>query len=262
MIRTAASVDNDAVSKYRRDGYLIIRGLLDDDELREIRSAFAKLQETDDGALKFKNSLIVVRNLWLKEPVIKSLVWARIAPLAARLLGLDRVQLIDDNAFVKPPKQEDDNPTGWHQDSPNFPFDRRGFMTIWVAVDDIDLDQGPLTFLPGGHRIGPVGAFSGDDAEVSLQSILLPEDLSCIGKPVTTPLVAGDATVHDGYMLHSAGPNSTNRPRRAWAIRFVPPTTLYTGGSHRSFDNLGLVPFEPIKHVEFPVISVREANDA
>ncbi len=258
---TATALLNDGeVSKYRRDGYLIIRGLLSQEQLIQIRSVFDNLRDGSDGFRRFKNSLIVVRNLWLKEPAMKSLVW-RVAPVAASLLGVDRVQLIDDNAFVKPPKHEKDNPTGWHQDSPNFPFDRRGFMTIWVAIDNIDLDQGPLTFLPGTHRIGPVGAFSGDDDEVPLESILLPEDRPYIGDPVTTSLSAGDASVHDGFMLHSAGPNSTNRPRRALAIRFIPPTTLYTGASHRFFDSLGLVPFEPINHEQFPVITVREENN-
>lgn len=252
-------LDDELVSKYRRDGFLILRGLLDHAELLQLRAIFDDLSDASDNIRKFKNSLIVVRNLWLKETVTRSLVW-RIAAVAARLLGSDRVQLIDDNAFVKPPKCGEGNPTGWHQDSPNFPFDRRGFMTIWVAVDDIAVKQGPLTFLPGAHRIGPVGAFSGDDDEVSLDSILLPEDHLFIGEPVTTPLLAGDASVHDGYMLHSAGPNSTDRARRAWAVRFIPVETLYTGASHRFFDGLGLVPFQPIDHVDYPVIRICEIS--
>jgi len=170
------------------------------------------------------------------------------------------VRLIDDIALIKPARAEGGEPTIWHQDAPNFPFDRRGFLTIWIAVDDIALEQGPLTFVPGSHRIGLLGAVDGSGEELKLESLLREDDLAHVGEPVTYSLQAGDATVHDGGTLHSAGANSTARPRRAWAVRFVPADTLYTGGAHRSFDGLALKPFQPFEHEDFPLIEAGTAD--
>jgi phytanoyl-CoA hydroxylase len=244
---------DDVVAHYRRDGFAIIRGLLSGPELTRLREVFDELRGMPNVVKSFAKRLVVTRNLWQSTPDVKALVW-RLGPVAARMMGQRQVRLIDDNALIKPPKQEGGEPTIWHQDAPNFPFDRRGFLTIWIAVDDISLDQGPLMFVPGSHRIGLLGAIDGAGEEIPLDSLLQPEDYAYVDAPVTTALNAGDASVHDGYTLHSAGPNLTSRPRRAWGVRFIPPATLYTGGAHRSFDHLGLESFQPFVHEDFPLI--------
>jgi ectoine hydroxylase-related dioxygenase (phytanoyl-CoA dioxygenase family) len=245
---------DDEVAHYRRKGYAILRGLLHEPELVRLRRVFDDLGGSRPNVVnKFARRLVVTRNLWQTDPGIETIVM-RIAPVAARLMGASQVRLIDDVALVKPPKHEGGDPTVWHQDAPNFPFDRRGFLTVWIAVDDVPLDQGPLTFLPGSHRIGLLGAIDGGGEEIHLDSLLQPDDREHVGEPVATALDAGDASVHSGYLLHSAGPNLTSRPRRAWGVRFIPADTLYTGGAHRSFDNLGLRPFQPFEHADFPLI--------
>lgn len=245
---------DELVTRYRRDGYAILRGLLDEPEIMRLRAVFDALGRMPDNVVRnFANRLVVTRNLWKTSQEAKSLVW-QIAPVAARMMGVPQARLIDDNALVKPPRHEGGDPTIWHQDAPNFPFDRRGFLTIWIAVDDISLEQGPLTFVPRSHRLGLLGAIDGAGEEIELESMLQPEDCEHIGEPTTTALNAGDASVHDGCMLHSANANLTRRPRRAWGVRFIPPATLYTGGAHRSFDHLGLEPFQPFQHEDFPLI--------
>ena len=257
---TQALVTDEVVAHYRREGFAIIRGLLQGPDLALLRDVFDGLEGTHNNnnnnvVNKFARRLIVTRNLWQSNPDVKPLV-ERVGLIAARMMGLRQTRLIDDVALVKPPRHEGGDPTIWHQDAPNFPFDRRGFLTIWIAVDNISLDQGPLTFVPGSHRIGLLGAIDGGGEEIRLESLLQPEDYEYINDPVTTALDAGDASVHDGYTLHSAGANLTSRPRRGWGVRFIPPATLYTGGAHRSFDHLGLAPFQPLEHIEFPLIEM------
>jgi ectoine hydroxylase-related dioxygenase (phytanoyl-CoA dioxygenase family) len=75
------------------------------------------------------------------------------------------------------------------------------------------------------------------------------------GEPVTVPIEAGEATVHDALTLHGAGPNLSSRPRRAWTVVYLPGSTLYTGGPHpqEGINSLGLTPFEPFDHPRFRV---------
>lgn len=103
--------------------------------------------------------------------------------------------------------------------------------------------------------MGLLGVVDGSGDEIPLDSLLTDEDREYVDDPFTTELDAGDATIHDGYLLHCAGANLTSRPRRAWGVRFIPASTLYTGAAHRSFDDLGLEPFEPFDHQSFPLIS-------
>jgi ectoine hydroxylase-related dioxygenase (phytanoyl-CoA dioxygenase family) len=243
----------EVVAHYRREGYAIIQGLLTDPELTRLREVFDGLETVPNLVDRFAKRLVVTRNLWHSNPNLKPMVW-HVGRVAARLLGHSAVRLLDDVALVKPSRHEGGDPTIWHQDAPNFPFDRRGFMTVWIAVDDVSLDHGPLTFVPRSHRLGLLGAVDGGGEEVGIEALLRPEDYAYIGEPITTALSAGDASVHDGSILHSAGPNLTDRPRLAWGVRFIPPGTLYTGGAHRSFDKLGLKPFEPFDHPSFPLI--------
>ncbi|MDZ4057294.1 MAG: phytanoyl-CoA dioxygenase family protein [Polynucleobacter sp.] len=247
-------VEVEAVKKDRKDGYIILRGLLDESELETLRKVFDGLESAHDRVVRtFADRLIQTRNLWQTNSDIKSLAW-KLAPVAARLMGVGEVRLVDDVAFVKPPKQDGGGPTLWHQDTPNYPFDRRGFLTIWVAVDDIPANHGSLTYLPGSHRLGLLGAMDGAGAEYGLESLLQAEDHEYIGQPVTATFAAGDASVHDGATLHAAVRNEASRPRRAWALRFIPTATLYNGASHPFFDKLGLEPFEPFAHPDMPLI--------
>ncbi|WP_018720277.1 phytanoyl-CoA dioxygenase family protein [Salinispora fenicalii] len=241
---------------FRRSGYTVVRGLLTDPELSRLRDAFDSLDTTDQLRVDdFAKRLVVTRNLWQHIPGLETIV-RRLGLLAGRLMGADEVRLLDDLALVKPPREVGGQPTVWHQDAPNFPFDRRGFLTFWIAVDDISLDQGPLTLLPGSHRLGLLGSVDGGGEETTLATFLTEDDQPYVGEPTTTALAAGDATVHDGSLLHSAGANRTSWARRGWGVRFIPASTLYTGASHQLFDDLNLKPFERFEHENFPLIRV------
>lgn len=242
------------VAQFRDDGYAIVRGLLGDPELAVLREVFDGLGAHEHVVDTPVTRLFQVRNLWQSIPVVASLVH-RLAPLACQMMGQERVRLFDDKALVKPPRQDGGEPTRWHQDEPNFPLDRRGFPTIWVAVDDVALEQGALTFLPGSHRLGRRGPIDRIGDEPRVESPLTGADRMRVGDPTTVALGAGDATVHDGYLLHSSGCNRTGRTRRALGVRFIPASTRYTGAAHRLLDDLELEPWAPFEHEDFPLIA-------
>lgn len=251
---TRDTLSAEEVSAFRQHGHVLVRRLLGDRDLHRLRRAFDALDAADDYIVdEFAKRLVVIRNLWQHDPDVASLV-RRLGPLAAQLMGVEEVRLVDDVALVKPARDRGGQPTVWHQDAPNFPFDRRGFLTFWIAVEDVGLDQGPLTFVPGSHRLGLLGAIDGGGEEIGLNSLLTEDDRRRVGNPVTSALDAGDATVHDGALLHAAGPNQTLQPRRAWGVRYIPAATRYTGAAHRLFDGLGLTAFEPLQHENFPLI--------
>jgi hypothetical protein len=187
---------------------------------------------------------------------LRSLVFSRdIGRNTSRLLGREvGVNYHADLLAVKMPAgHEASLPTTWHQDWINFPFDRVGFLTFWIALDDISAEQGAMRFLSGSHHEGPLGRrYFGDASDVVEYHPDLLERYEMSPPLVLRP---GDATVHTGLVVHGAPENSTDRPRWALVTSYHPADTCYTGAPHHIFtQSLGLEIGQPIRHPLFPTI--------
>jgi hypothetical protein len=108
----------------------------------------------------------------------------------------------------------------WHQDAAYW---ERGVRhragSIWIALQDVDVANGCLHFVPGSHRLDVVEhePIAADATSHGLQ--LRPEALNeFVIDPVAVPLLAGHATLHDGYTLHHSGENQTEGVRRALVL--------------------------------------------
>ena len=187
---------------------------------------------------------------------LRSLVYSKeIGRNAQRLLDRDvPVNYHADIIAVKMPQGHvASEPTGWHQDWVNFPFDRVGFLSFWIALEDMPPERGVMRFLNGSHREGPLGK-TGISAEADLLKYYPKlKDRYEISEPFG--LKAGDATAHNGMVIHGAPENSTDRPRFAAILSYHPSDTHFTGAPHYIFTpDLGLEVDKPIKHELFPAI--------
>lgn len=269
-VQTGLALTGEEVTRYRREGFLRLPRIVDDAEL----ATFAAIcRSTEDEPLSGLTGHVEVeagrfayqtddryRRMWtnsfdlrLRFPEVMDLV-ARLAGVARALVGED-VRVFWDKTFVKPPAHLGTRDSVWHQDFPYNPIDRRGMLTVWLAVEDVSPESGALRFVPRSHRLGPLGRVDLVSNNWTVEELLRPDDLEVVGAPVTVALSAGEATVHDALTLHGAGPNQSDRPRRAWTAVFLPASTRYTGGPHpqEGIDALGLVPFEPFDHSRFLV---------
>lgn len=255
------------VRRFRVDGFLKLEGLIAGDELARLREVCVGTEDRPRSGLvgqgsddprfayhadeRYRRMWSNVFDLRLELAEVQRLVH-RLADVARDLVDED-VRVFWDKTFVKPPITEGTRESVWHQDFPYNPIDRRGMLTVWVALEDVPVESGALRFVPGSHRLGPLGRLDlvGDD--IGVDGLLRPEDRSLVGDPVAVPLRAGDATVHDALTLHGAGPNTTNRPRRAWTVVYLPASTRYTGGPHpqAGINELELVPFSTFDHDRF-----------
>jgi hypothetical protein len=186
----------------------------------------------------------------------RSLVYSKqIGSNARELIGREvPVNYHADLMAVKMPEgHAASKPTGWHQDWVNFPFDRVGFLTFWIALDEIPPERGSMRFLSGSHRAGPLGKMGllGGTEVIEYYPELVDE------YEMSPPLhmKAGDATVHNGMVVHGAPENSTDKPRWAFIASYHPADTCYTGAPHYIFnDSAGLEIGKPIKSDIFPVV--------
>lgn len=237
------------IAAYQRDGFAKIQGFLDQGELAHWRcvvdAAVAERSEripgfADNGRTgdDFYDNVFTQRcNLWRTSLAVRDLILdRRIGRLAALLEGQSSMRLYHDQALIKGPWA---NATSWHLDNPYWAFHSRHATTIWVALDDVNMQNGALYFMRGTHQsasfdnvpIGPnVGALFATYPEWSK----LPGE--CI------EMKAGDASFHNGLVAHAAGPNMTPGIRRAFAAIFMPDGSLYNGKRNvlpqRLFDSL------------------------
>jgi hypothetical protein len=150
--------------------------------------------------------------------------------IASQLLGHDLDELESWTHMIdKPPRTGHDTP--WHQDEAFWELDL-GYhaCAVWIALDDVDVDNGCMQFLPGSHRRGIVPhRHLYDDPTVS--ALVIDDVDDALAVPV--PLRAGGATFHTQTTMHHTGPNLTDRRRRAYAIEVqLPPWKIDTPKIH------------------------------
>ncbi|MDB5424964.1 MAG: phytanoyl-CoA dioxygenase [Phenylobacterium sp.] len=144
--------------------------------------------------------------------------------------------------------------TGYHQDFPNFPLDRHGLLTFWIALEDMTPDQGVMRFLSGSHRDGPLGKRNLESDE---RGLLDHYPYLETEYPLSPPmsLKAGDCTVHHSLVVHGAPANTSGRPRWTYIMSYYPTDARWTGAPHHIFNQeAGLKLLEPIVSPNFPIV--------
>jgi phytanoyl-CoA hydroxylase len=162
--------------------------------------------------------------------------------VVARLAGWTSTRLAQDQIWAKPPGAP---PLSFHRDSPYFMFQPRDVVTVWVALDDMDAELGPLEYVRGSHvwgdeRIGSSQQFfqtkGGRDL---LESAAQAHGVSATeldSRIVSMAgLAAGSISIHNGRTWHGSGKNnSKHRPRRGLGIHYVPGHVKFTEDARKS----------------------------
>ena len=130
--------------------------------------------------------------------------------------------------WAKPPGAP---PLVFHRDSPYFDFVPDDVVTVWVALDAMAPELGPLEYVRGSHRwadgrSGSAAQFFDTDRFALVRSAAEREGVaeSVEARVVSMAgLPAGGCSIHDGRTWHGSGANeSASSPRRGVGIHFVP----------------------------------------
>eukprot|EP00977_Amphora_coffeiformis_P009391 scaffold2168_cov180-Amphora_coffeaeformis.AAC.10 len=172
--------------------------------------------------LSLPNVTREICNGYKSDRVVASVVLNHdLAKLAAELRGWSSTRIGQDDVIWKPPAAVPHSlhaprprtVVGLHRDSEYISkqFDpyHNNSVTVWMALDDADEENGVVSYLPGSHKKG----FGDNAEELSFFSEKEPTKESEI-RSVNVP--AGHAIFHHQEIEHSSGPNrSTVRHRRA-----------------------------------------------
>ena len=147
------------------------------------------------------------------------LIDGRILDYVEDLLGPNLVSRMT-HYFSKMPG--DGKRVAYHQDASYWPLTPSKTVTVWLAIDDVDLENGPMEVIPGSHLHGqiPFDHSAPEENNVLKQSV---HDAERFGDPVPFVMKAGQISIHSDLSLHGSRPNTSRRRRCGLTLRYMPP---------------------------------------
>jgi ectoine hydroxylase-related dioxygenase (phytanoyl-CoA dioxygenase family) len=268
MSATPSSPAVSDAAAFRRDGVVVLRGLLDDAELatlaRGVERNLADLGPPGMNATQAGQPGAFVEDFrnWQRigeyEEVIRG---SALGQAAAELMGSDAVRVFHDHLLVKEAGTLDRSP--WHQDQPYCCIDGAQTASFWIPLDPVARPS-TLEFVAGSHAEGKwymPRSFVKKTAMVFEEGALeeVPDVEADRGAFDIKgwAMQPGDAVAFNMLVLHAAAGSPARR--RAFSVRFVGDDVTWAPRPHRTsppFEELDgvLAAGDPLDHPLFPVV--------
>ena len=226
------------VEEFHRDGFVTGERVVDDADIERLRADLALVIDGQVPAGRQPPVRCVNLNGDEQRPVWQIVnMWHASAGFEklfrndtvvadiAQLTGAAQLRIWHDQIQYKP--SEIGGTTDWHQDGPAWRILAPDVqVTAWVALDDVDQDNGCLWMVPRSHTWGeaPAGSLNGE-----LPATYDGHEVA----PVPRPVGCGQVHYHHCLTWHASLPNRSERPRRAIGYHYMPESTHYVAaGDH------------------------------
>ena len=237
---------DEELAAYRRDGFLVVRGLVPADVLDAAERGMARFHAGDldapfPGRTRYDSwdwspdhGDVLRKNDYASRMVtdLAALVqWPGIGAFAAALAGTPVIRLFHDQLLYKPGGRGDDSGNvGWHTDRQYWSScTSEEMLTCWVPLHDCTEAVGGVAFVPGSHRWPEQRGLDFFSPDLATQQAAMTAAGHEV-RPVVPDLRRGDVTFHSCRTVHGSGPNRTAAPRRSVAIHLQPDDNRHGGG--------------------------------
>ncbi|MCY4130815.1 MAG: phytanoyl-CoA dioxygenase family protein [Gammaproteobacteria bacterium] len=213
--RSPKTLTESQISYFNENGFIEKLHLFDSMEANEHRRKFdsllAEFQRRSRDAYSINGYQTRIDFIWdiATNPLLLDYVEDLLGP---------NIVLWGSHYFCKSPSDLREVP--FHQDATYWPFRPFKTVTVWLAVDDVSRNMGPMCFMPGSHRDGKL-AWRQRNENVVLG--LEVEDYTRYGKPQPLLLKAGEFSLHADLLVHGSKPNKSDKRRCGLTLRYVPP---------------------------------------
>ncbi len=202
------------ISSFNEKGFVTGIRLFDENEANATRQYFDDLlaQYLAEG----KDSYSITTAHMKHGKVYDLLTNPRIVAHVKEILG-ENVIAWGSHFFCKLPN--DGKKVSWHQDATYWPLSPSKAVTVWLAIDDADVENAAMRFIPGSHHHGELTAnmHENDESEVLYQSVA---DAENFGDPFDNILRAGEFSIHTDLLLHGSKANESDRRRCGLTMRY------------------------------------------
>jgi len=233
----------DHVSRFRADGYAVVRGVFDAAEVAALAGAFDRIHAeamARGRSWRDRNTLFRMADDAALGRVLRFVQWPgwidatlervrrdpRLLAILEALIGRDLKQII--NQMHRKPPGAAMAEFGFHQDSRSrHPREAyrdlaRSYIQTGIAVDPHRAENGAMIMVPGSHRLGELPY---DPDRHSMDAALDTDDLRRLGVDpdnlVTLEMDPGDLALWHVHTLHGSGPNRSGIDRRLYINGYV-----------------------------------------
>jgi phytanoyl-CoA hydroxylase len=209
-----------ALDRYHRDGYVIFRAVLDPALLAEVGAHVDWLaaRHPELRGEQLGHELMTDDPFW-----VRLVSDDRLLDIAELFVGPD-IALFASHYISKPPYSG--QPVLWHQDGAFWPLEPMEVVTLWLAVDRSDPENGCVRVIPGSHEWDLAAMREATEVDNVLgQEIAVDVDES---RAVDIVLEPGDVEVHHPAIVHGSNANTSPRRRCGLTIRYIPTSTRIT----------------------------------
>ncbi len=221
---------------YRREGYVLVRELIDTGTLERIDDRFQALAT---GAAAAPESMVVMRDVafvkgdaapesplhavnkilsFENDPVLWPFATdARVLEYVRDLIGPD-LKTLSTNVFNKPPGVDGRHPL--QQDLRYFalrPADR--IVATWTAIQSCTRENGCLAVIPGSHR-GELAEHGDPDWDQVNHGFFAAQGVD-IGARVHVEMEPGDTLLFHPLLVHGSGRNRSTGFRRSISVHYA-----------------------------------------
>ncbi|MFO1066084.1 MAG: phytanoyl-CoA dioxygenase family protein [Pirellulales bacterium] len=208
------TLTNDQIEGFNKSGYVAPISIYTTAEITAIRSYFDDLLQQVIAA--GGNSYSISSAHLKYGPVYDILTEPRIVDCVSDLLG-ENVIGWGSHFFCKMPG--DGKAVAWHQDASYWPLSPSKAVTVWLAIDDADLENGCMKFIAGSHHFGHMTYRPSDSHEHNVLNQTI-DNAEQYGEVVVDDLKAGQVSIHSDLLLHGSEPNNSARRRCGLTIRY------------------------------------------
>ncbi|HZZ82348.1 MAG TPA: phytanoyl-CoA dioxygenase family protein [Gemmataceae bacterium] len=203
------------IDQFNRDGYIGGLTAYSPTDIAEIRTYFdrllAKVMAAGGDSYSISSAHLIYGRAWdmLTNPVIVAHV--------KDLLG-DNVIGWGSHFFCKMPG--DGKTVAWHQDASYWPLTPSRAVTVWLAIDDADVENACMRFIAGSHHHGHLTFRPSGSHEQNVLNQTI-ENAEQYGTVVNDCLKAGQFSMHTDLLLHGSEANQSTRRRCGLTLRYA-----------------------------------------
>lgn len=253
-----AALLRSAVEEHLAGGISSERYELTDPVVIRRKEGSADLEYDESVTSAVPSTLPFLFNLWKSDERFRAVgLDRRISDVARQLLRADDLLLFEDNVVTKTAGY---GTLSWHQDYSYWPIAQPRAVTVWIALSDVDRDNGGMQLVPGSHRGEerlPVWFKDSSALMADLRPGVksMPHHPEAEGLPVVHyEMKAGECGFHHPMVWHSSTPNTSDEPRHAFILRYLPVGTIWLGNERMPYDDLGCAPGQPLDASHLPAV--------
>ena len=237
-------IDQAAVARYHRDGFIVVEEVFSAAEIDAMRTALDRLvadasgvsshdavYDLEPGHTPARPRVRRIKTPTQVDPLYDRMIrHPKLLAILTQLLGPD-LRLYGSKINIK--AADYGSPVEWHQDWAFYPHTNDDVLAVGVLLDDMTPDNGPMLMIPGSHR-GPTHDHHQDGHFCGAMN-----------------LASADVDLSQAEMIRG----------RAGACSFHHVRTVHGSAQNRSADTRRLLLYEVAAADAWPLMGLRDGFD-